>query len=494
MCTHLTKRNSTYYFRRAIPTDLRPYLDGRTEWMVSLGTKDRETAKRAVPKWTIETDELLAKAKAELVRVRKLNGPLTVAQMGRRDLEMARQEADEKQRARREGRADLRSFLAKRMMRTTAELTPMEAAMKDLLVGASGQSDHSPDEVQRFSAEADAGRAPWQPKTAPRAMSPSDSCSDPVPILETFDAYTKAQGVSPSVTAEWRAVMAKLISFIGHDDAAKLTTKDLMLWRDVLLAEVSPKGKQRTPVTVNGNYLGAVRAMLAWAVDEHLLAENVASTVRARQPKPIKLRERDFTLAEAEAILSASLRPIAADVSDETRRARRWIPWICAYTGARVNEISQLRVEDIAEREGIWSILITPEAGTVKTNEARTVPIHPHLIEQGFLDAVRASETERLFYAPERQRADGVTTRHFKKVGERLAKWVRDEVGITDPGVKPNHAWRHTFKTQATAVGIDEKVSDAITGHAPATVGRRYGQVSLATKAEAIARLPRYEV
>ncbi len=41
---YLAKRGTTYYFRRPVPAELRPYPENRPEWMVSLGTKDRETA------------------------------------------------------------------------------------------------------------------------------------------------------------------------------------------------------------------------------------------------------------------------------------------------------------------------------------------------------------------------------------------------------------------------------------------------------------------
>lgn len=44
MCTYLAKRGTTYYFRRPVPAELRPYLENRREWMLSLATNDRETA------------------------------------------------------------------------------------------------------------------------------------------------------------------------------------------------------------------------------------------------------------------------------------------------------------------------------------------------------------------------------------------------------------------------------------------------------------------
>ncbi|MBJ7407641.1 MAG: hypothetical protein JHD07_31860 [Bradyrhizobium sp.] len=38
---------------------------------------------------------------------------------------------------------------------------------------------------------------------------------------------------------------------------------------------------------------------------------------------------------------------------EEHAKARRWVPWICAYTGARVNEIAG-RIED---EEGYFTAL-----------------------------------------------------------------------------------------------------------------------------------------
>ncbi|WP_375249373.1 DUF6538 domain-containing protein [Sphingomonas sp.] len=40
MCTYLAKRGSTYYFRRAIPVELRPAFGGRAEFMLPLRSKE----------------------------------------------------------------------------------------------------------------------------------------------------------------------------------------------------------------------------------------------------------------------------------------------------------------------------------------------------------------------------------------------------------------------------------------------------------------------
>jgi integrase len=147
----------------------------------------------------------------------------------------------------------------------------------------------------------------------------------------------------------------------------------------------------------------------------------------------------------------------------------------------------------------IWAIEITPEAGTVKTREPRTVPLHEHLIDQGFLRFVKARGEGPLFYNtgsplkatkvdptnPPRPRA--VKTR------ERLADWVR-KLGVTDKAIRPNHAWRHTFKRRATRAGIDAGIRDAICGHNPRTVADIYETPTLEDMAEALKEFPRYEI
>jgi hypothetical protein len=53
-------------------------------------------------------------------------------------------------------------------------------------------------------------------------------------------------------------------------------------------------------------------------------------------------RDKGFDGKEAETILSATLLKPSDKISIEMAMARRWVPWICAYTGGRVNEITPL--------------------------------------------------------------------------------------------------------------------------------------------------------
>lgn len=332
---------------------------------------------------------------------------------------------------------------------------------------------------------------PPEPKKPQAVVQPQG-----VLLLELFDGYATAQAISPGVRKEWRNYIAIFTEFLGHGDALRVTRDDVAAWRDHLIKTPGRYGKERKPVTVRDKYLTALKGTLNWAVEERLVPANVAAEVVVRVPRAVKLRSPDYTMDEATSILQATLLPPSSHMPATTARARRWVPWLCAYSGARVGELAQLRAEDITLHDGVWMMNITPDAGSVKTREARLVPIHDHVIEQGFLEEVKKLPSGSMFYDPANRRSpdDDEANRHSKKVGQRLSDWVRNDVGITDKAIKPNHAWRHLFSTLAEEAGISERTYNAIQGHAPANTARRYGSTTAKAKAEAIKKFPRFEV
>lgn len=314
----------------------------------------------------------------------------------------------------------------------------------------------------------------------------------PISILALFDGYAREREPAPATVKAWRRQLSAFVAFSGHDDATKVTPEDVIAWKDHLLHKAGKCGTGLSAKTVGETYLSALKTTFRWAVENRRLATNPASTARVRGAKRVHQRERGLNNDEARTILAATLTPPPPRLSPERALARRWVPWLCAYTGARVNEITQLRGKDVVEVDGVWTIHITPEAGRIKTSMARTVALHPHLIDQGFLD-VAAANPSYLFFNPGRQRGGSEGNPHSKKVGEYLAHWVR-EIGVADPNVQPNHGWRHRFKTVSRNVRMDPEVRDRIQGHAPRTEGEGYGDVSPAAMRREIELLPRYEV
>ena len=302
----------------------------------------------------------------------------------------------------------------------------------------------------------------------------------PLSILGLFDRYAASGAPSANTARRWRAKVAQLVEHLGHDDARRVTRADLNGWTAALIE------KGLTKKTIVDGYLPAVRSAFAVAYEDGAIPANPASGLKVRGPKPVKLRERDLTDDEAATILRASLEPQSDRLSPEHALARRWVPWLCAYTGARVGEITQLRAKDIVRTGDFWCIHITPEAGSVKTDEARLVLLHSHLVEQGVAELARAGDETPLFYS---QGAGSELNPGSKLRASDLARWVRSQ-GVTAP--QPNHGWRHRFKTQARVAGIPEYLADKIQGHAAATQGRSYGSNPLELMRDAIEKLSRY--
>lgn len=308
-----------------------------------------------------------------------------------------------------------------------------------------------------------------------------------LPLDEWFQKYADASKLAPSTRKRWRPALETLVISVGHDDLARITADDVAGWVDGLAED------GRGDKTIRDVYLASAKALFGWLKDsKRKIGSNPCTGIRVKVVEGPVLRDRFFTETEASTILAAALVPQDQRLSPEHAAARRWVPWVCAYTGARVGEITQLRRQDFREEGDVPVFRITPDAGTVKTKRFRDVPLHPHLVEMGFLDYV-ATRSDALFFNPARGRGGSAANPISKKVGERLAAWVRG-LGITDVGVDPNHGWRHGFKTRGRRGGMRDSVLDAIQGHVPKTEGGKYGGFPVDVLAQEMRLFPRYVV
>ena len=199
---------------------------------------------------------------------------------------------------------------------------------------------------------------------------------------ELFQAYVADKHPAPRTVSQWQGVFTAL-------DAAgwQAPDWDAQGWLDSLKTEKHADGTPiRKPITVRDIWLGASRAVFTWAVRHKKAAHNpfVGCVVEVPRAKVTRETGRAFTDAEALTILRAALTtPINS--KQPFTAAKRWVPWIAAYSGARAGEFTQLRRQDVESRPGVgWVMRITPEAGTVKTGEVRVVPLHADLVKQGF--------------------------------------------------------------------------------------------------------------
>ncbi|MDX2210781.1 MAG: DUF6538 domain-containing protein [Sphingopyxis sp.] len=473
---YLIRVQSTYWFRRSVPPELRGLIIGQrgkaiTEWRYSLGVKALEEAKRLLPAHVAHSNDAIDRARAQLTGGAVPKADPAVA--FNPDAERRAQDAvDEMERLSLEW-ADMAADAAAEQ-EARAEADPMFAAQLALR-GAAAKLDRDREDLRLArDLRAEAAKAAQ------------------IDIMTLFDRYAAQPGRSPRTIAQWRVYLEKLVAFTGLTDASRLTPQHIRDWRNHLRDEATHRGKRLSAKTINHSYLASVRVVLGWGADDGLIPSNPAAGVKPVQlPKVTELRSRVLEDDEAKVILSASLAGKQGREADHFTDAKRWVPWLLCYSGARVNEVTQLRKEDVQITGGVPVMLITPDAGTVKTKEARRVPLHSDLIAQGFLAFVAASPDGPLFYDPAKRRKAGALNSQARKQGTKLAEWVRS-LGVTVP--QPNHAWRHRFVTLAQRHEMSERASMAIVGHSPGKQHQRYGDNELPVLVRELEKIPAFKL
>ncbi|SIQ11853.1 hypothetical protein [Bosea sp. TND4EK4] len=518
---YLLNRDGRYFARLVVPPKLRPFIGGKSELRTALGPDRKEAIKRLNGAVALLQHEIaLAERRAAEAGQRPIapgRYPLTIDQLALRnyqsriafDEELRRTDhryaligsVDDGYAARfKEGiagrlsDAELHELVGARIERfrrlgnTTAEFGTSEWRS---LAWAMCVSEY---EALSRVAERDDGDftgTPTYPLIA-NAVAPPDE-TPPVSLrtlLADYIAARKLVGKGTEADRRWGPVFRNLRKAIGHEDARRLTKQNLLNWRDELLKTLAPK-------TVADVYLAAVRTVLSWAVANDRLDANVADQVRQDVPKQKLNREQGYTLAEATAVLKASRAYVPAEQDNPANReaihttsAKQWAPLLCAFSGARITEITQLRKKDCRIDDGLAVIRITPDAGTVKAGGYRDVPLHPQILDLGFLDFVKSSEDGPLFYAT---REGGSSLSKARTVSGRISQWLQ-RLEVVPEGVSPSHGWRHRFKTIGQELEISDRILDAIQGHAGKTAGDSYGDVTLKAKHKAILKYPYYEI
>lgn len=344
-----------------------------------------------------------------------------------------------------------------------------------------------------YRADPQATRFPeWQRPSEVPAAAPQPS-SGKLTADALFDAWAAFQEGKRAVNTikRYRASFKFLEAFLKGRDVNSLSADDIHAW-----AEHRRDHDKIEPSAINRNDLVAVSSVFKWATSREgsrrMVANPAALMERLTENRAAPIRERSFREAEVKAILQAAL-AVPSDLKNPTAAAaKRWCPWLAAYSGARISELTGLTGEDIRVEAGVPVM----DFRKTKTGNSRTVPIHEHLVEQGFLEFARQHGAKPLFYDPSRRRK-GTEADPAELRGRTVGKWVRDTVKL-DKALQPDHGWRHTWKTIALEIGVQERLSDAITGHSVKKVGRNSGRgyehVTVKMMAEVMRRFPKFSV
>ncbi|MEZ8769112.1 site-specific integrase [Vibrio alginolyticus] len=163
-----------------------------------------------------------------------------------------------------------------------------------------------------------------------------------------------------------------------------------------------------------------------------------------------------------------------------------WLPILARFTGARINELCQLYKEDIKNIDGIVCISInrnTTDKRLKTPNSERLIPLHPRLIELGFIKHVNSISSERVFPELKLER-DGYATAASKWYGR-----FKTKLGFSRG--HDFHSFRHTFANQLKNALVPAIVASELLGHSQRSISYdRYGkELDIKTKLLAVEKI-----
>ena len=486
MCTHLTKRHSTYYFRRVIPANLQPYFDDKKQWMHSLGTKDLAEGTRLARLAGTHTDGLIDLALAHLAngtgqgagnsRNPLAGRPVTPAEIEQTDYE---ERLRSEQEDRHEGREAYRRALEKRMTLTTQELSPAEAAIKDLF--AAKDYDHAV-AMERVRIYQHDIRAASKADDPGLLAEPTATAAVETGVMldgDLIDRWAVERAVKPRGVEAHSAVARWFYERVGRKAVADITRADVLAFKNALVSEGQTLGNIKVK-------LSRLRTLLQWAADNDYAVTNAAAGIKVIDKNAAKNKRTEFSLAALKAIFDSPVYTDGARPTQGRGEAAYWLPLLALFTGARLEELGQLRITDISEltypdldghdRTGDFiSILEDDEVGqTLKNaNSERRVPVHPELKRLGFLAYcadMKGQGHVRLFPELKPNKFGTLTA----KWGEWFGSYKREQCHVTDSRMT-FHSFRHTFKQYARQVGMVEGIQRQIMGHSGDDVADDYG-------------------
>jgi integrase len=236
-----------------------------------------------------------------------------------------------------------------------------------------------------------------------------------------------------------------------------------------------PSMRRLSLKTVNEKALATLSAVLGWADGQGFRDGNPARGLKIRGGKFAAGGRLPYTIEDLSMIFRFPVFTEDKRPKGGGGEAANWLPLLAPFTGARLEELGQLRVGDVRQSEGIWFLdmaTIHGEQRLKNETSRRHVPIHSKLIELGLLDyanSVKSAGQPWLFPDLRSQRQQ--RTAAFSQWWGRYARTH----GIADRR-KVFHSFRHTVKDGFREAEVSKDLFDAIQGHSPKDVSGGYGR------------------
>ena len=311
-------------------------------------------------------------------------------------------------------------------------------------------------------------------------------------IKQLMDEFVgeKTRGWKPKTKDNYCATLDLFLEVYGNKDIHTVKHKILKDFRDDILMKIPPnmksnlsklsvadaiknnKGKTLTVHTVNLR-LDKLCAFFRWCYQHEYLPKDITHNLKLPEDK----RKDEGRIAYSPVELTKIFSLLRDDSTELTqwKSYKLWITLSSFLSGARQNEMAQLYTEDIVVKDGLPCIKITDSEDGDKTlkNEAsrRIIPIPPVLLQLGFLEIVlkRIEDKQKRIWH-ELSRGSESYGQTFQRFYGRFNRKY-----ITKDTRKVFHCFRHGFSDSMKQQGVEERLTDEITGHAGDRKSMSYG-------------------
>lgn len=466
-------QHGTYHFRARVPANLRQHFNNKSEIKRSLKTDSRKEAVKLARAYRVEMDKKIAQlekgtyyAETRTVEGEKLitHDDGTTEVIMHRTTRNGPMSEEAASLLRSEIRGELRAEAAHKIeQKRDAELHKAKLASIANTAPAAPQTNSGPllSEAINSYVQEKTGLDHWKGLTASQNET-------------TLRDFLEIVGDKP-IKEITRQTITDFATKFGKLPANRNKKPE---FKGKAIADIlKMKGYEPIDSGTLRNNLIRVSSFFKWATANRLTEANPADNATQILPKKARLKNKidardPFTIEDLQKLFQAD------EFKSPKAPYQYWIPIIALYSGARLEEICKLRLEDVKQDGGIWYFDITnakTEAGK------RHTPIHNKIIELGLLDYVeqlKAKGQDRLF--PE------LKPNKNGEYGAKVTKWFArycDRCGVND-GKKVFHSFRHTVvDCLKQRLDVPHAAIHAIVGHedklAHGTYGKRYQAASL---------------
>jgi integrase len=275
----------------------------------------------------------------------------------------------------------------------------------------------------------------------------------------------------------------KPVSDVSTDDAETLIDA-LSVWPNYLhnlpdylglsKLDVVAKAKREklTPIkkSTQWRHIKSLRAFFNWCVEsKDILLDPFRRVERWRYHNDIQQQKSVFTKPDMKVMFDVE----RAKTMDAPHKF--WLPTMALFTGMRVNELSQLYLddlieEDVMDEDGVEQKLLCFNVSPFRAgqrvknhNSVRKIPVHSKLLELGleaYVEDVRRSGSQHLFPGLSWGKSGPGRTTTLWFNGTHLRK----KCAITT-SLKTLHCFRHTVTTLADRKMVPASITRTINGH-----------------------------